>query len=59
MIEEIAVPPPQRTGWPEHVMNGVKKFPPRGNLVDRAVAFVIGAAFAGVVTGPVVEASRR
>lgn len=32
-------------------MNGFKKFLLRGNLVDLAVAFVIGAAFASLVTG--------
>ena len=32
-------------------MSGFKKFLLRGNLVDLAVAFVIGAAFAGLVTG--------
>ncbi|TXN28740.1 large conductance mechanosensitive channel protein MscL [Lacisediminihabitans profunda] len=32
-------------------MGGFKKFLLRGNLVDLAVAFVIGAAFAGLVTG--------
>ncbi len=31
-------------------MSGFKKFLLRGNLVDLAVAFVIGAAFAGLVT---------
>jgi len=33
------------------MMSGFKKFLLRGNLVDLAVAFVIGAAFAGLVTG--------
>jgi large conductance mechanosensitive channel len=32
-------------------MGGFKKFLLRGNLVDLAVAFVIGAAFAALVTG--------
>ena len=32
-------------------MSGFKKFLLRGNLVDLAVAFVIGAAFAALVTG--------
>lgn len=32
-------------------MDGFKKFLLRGNLVDLAVAFVIGAAFAALVTG--------
>lgn len=32
-------------------MEGFKKFLLRGNLVDLAVAFVIGAAFAALVTG--------
>jgi large conductance mechanosensitive channel len=32
-------------------MSGFKKFLLRGNLVDLAVAFVIGAAFAGLVSG--------
>ncbi|HEX3679909.1 MAG TPA: large conductance mechanosensitive channel protein MscL [Galbitalea sp.] len=32
-------------------MSGFKKFLLRGNLVDLVVAFVIGAAFAGLVTG--------
>ena len=32
-------------------MAGFKKFILRGNLVDLAVAFVIGAAFAALVTG--------
>jgi large conductance mechanosensitive channel len=32
-------------------MTGFKKFLLRGNLVDLAVAFVIGAAFAALVTG--------
>jgi large conductance mechanosensitive channel len=36
-------------------MNGFKKFLLRGNLVDLAVAFVIGAAFAGLVTGLVTD----
>ena len=31
-------------------MGGFKKFLLRGNLVDLAVAFVIGAAFAALVT---------
>lgn len=30
-------------------MNGFKKFLVRGNLIDLAVAFVVGAAFAGLV----------
>ncbi len=34
-------------------MGGFKKFLLRGNLVDLAVAFVIGAAFAALVTGVV------
>ena len=33
------------------MMSGFKKFLLRGNLVDLAVAFVIGAAFAALVTG--------
>lgn len=36
-------------------MSGFKKFLLRGNLVDLAVAFVIGAAFAGLVTGLVTD----
>ena len=32
-------------------MSGFRKFLLRGNLVDLAVAFVIGAAFAALVTG--------
>ena len=32
-------------------MGGFKKFLLRGNLVDLAVAFIIGAAFAALVTG--------
>lgn len=32
-------------------MGGFKKFLLRGNLVDLAVAFVVGAAFAALVTG--------
>ncbi len=31
-------------------MSGFKNFVLRGNLVDVAVAFIIGAAFASVVT---------
>ena len=34
----------------EPLMGGFKKFLLRGNLVDLAVAFVIGAAFATLVT---------
>ena len=34
---------------PEEGMSGFKKFLLRGNLVDLAVAFVMGAAFAGLV----------
>jgi len=34
-----------------NTMGGFKKFLLRGNLVDLAVAFVIGAAFAALVTG--------
>jgi len=33
------------------MLNGFKKFILRGNVVDMAVGVVIGAAFAGVVTG--------
>jgi large conductance mechanosensitive channel len=33
-----------------HAVSGFKKFLLRGNLVDLAVAFVIGAAFAALVT---------
>src|ERR1700730_2937996 len=33
----------------ESAMGGFKKFLIRGNLVDLAVAFVVGAAFAGLV----------
>jgi large conductance mechanosensitive channel len=36
-------------------MSGFKSFLLRGNLVDLAVAFVIGAAFAGLVTGLVTD----
>jgi large conductance mechanosensitive channel len=36
-------------------MSGFKKFLLRGNLVDLAVAFVIGAAFASLVTGLVTD----
>jgi large conductance mechanosensitive channel len=36
-------------------MSGFKKFLLRGNLVDLAVAFVVGAAFAALVNGLVVD----
>ena len=36
-------------------MSGFKKFLFRGNLIDLAVAFVIGAAFAKIVTALVAD----
>ena len=39
----------------EHTVSGFKKFLLRGNLVDLAVAFVIGAAFAALVTALVTD----
>jgi large conductance mechanosensitive channel len=41
----------QDLGKRNAIVNGFRKFLLRGNLVDLAVAFVVGAAFAALVTG--------
>jgi large conductance mechanosensitive channel len=40
----------KRSGWEVHVLKGFASFIMRGNVVDLAVAVVIGAAFGAVIT---------